>query len=50
MIYNLTHSDNYFWYLILRGKQKQTEKKLRHPNTKFLHIIQMDGTINLIKP
>ena len=27
MMYHSTHSDNYLWYLILRGKNKKTKKK-----------------------
>ena len=26
MIYHSTHSDDYLWYLILRGKQKNEKK------------------------
>ena len=42
MIYHSTHSDDYLWYPILRGKLKKTET---HPNTKFLPIFNaMVGT------
>ena len=38
MIYYSTHSDDYLYYLILRGKQKQTKT---HPNTMFLPIFNV---------
>ena len=34
MIYNSTHYDEYLWYLILHGKQK--EKKTETPEYKVL--------------
>ena len=37
MIYNSTHSDDYLWYLILRGKTRKRKTKI-HPNRKFLII------------
>ena len=37
MIYHLTQSDDYLWYMILRGKQKGKKTKT-HPNSKFLPI------------
>ena len=45
MIYHSIHSDDYLWYLILRGKQKfsthkKKEKTKTHPNTKFFPIFK----------
>ena len=47
IIYHLTHSDDYLCYLILHGKpdEKKNQKKIKHPNTKFLNIFQTVGTI-----
>ena len=45
MIIHSILSDDYLWRLILRGKQNKKKSKT-HPNTKFLPIFQMVGTIN----
>ena len=37
MIYHSTQSDDYLWYLILRGKQK--EKTTTHPNTQKTNLV-----------
>ena len=39
MIYHLSYSDNYFCYLILRGKQKKTNSRIQQ----FLTIFQTVG-------
>ena len=42
-VYDSTHSHDYLWRLILRGKQKN--KTETHTNTKFLPIVQIVGTM-----
>ena len=44
MMYHSTHSDV---YVLNDFARKTKRKKLKHPNTKFLHIFQMVGTIRV---
>ena len=42
MIYHSTQSDDYLWYLILRGKRKKKTKT--HPNKKVMKGLQRSYT------
>ena len=49
MIYHSTHSDDYLWYLILRGKQKNEKKNWSEQ--KFCSLFtkeQMKQTFNYV--
>ena len=45
-MYHSTKVDNFFWYLILRGKKIKTTKT--HPNTKLLPIFNGRNRKSLI--
>ena len=44
LIYQITKSIDYLWYLVFRGKQKKKTKT--HPSTKFLHIFVYQTLLN----